>query len=74
MKNWKLITGVFLMIVIGWHIAVALTHRLSVAGPFLAKPSDPGYVWTDADNSESRFFWQNKEVRWQAGLGHPDFR
>ncbi len=73
MKNWKIISGIFLLIIVSWHIAIAMTHRLGVAGPFLAKPSDPGYAWTDTDKSESRFFWQNKEVSWQAGMTHPEF-
>lgn len=73
MSVYKKIAFGILVLIMFWHIAIALTHRLTLGGPFMAKPSEPGYVWTDADNAESRFFWQSKAVKWLVGQPHPEF-
>ena len=74
MNVYKKIAFGVLGLALLWHITIALTNRLSVSGPFLTKPATAGYVWTDADNADSRFFWQNTSVRWLAGQPHPDFK
>ncbi|MDF7817662.1 hypothetical protein P1X15_08645 [Runella sp. MFBS21] len=56
-----------------WHLTTAMTSKISIAGPFMAKPVE-GYTWIGADNAESRFFWQNTDVKWQAGTPHPEFK
>lgn len=55
-----------------WHIVVAMTAHVSLAGPFQSKPA-PGYSWVDTVDGDPRFFWQNAPVKWQAGLKHPEF-
>lgn len=74
MLNLKKISGFILFILIAWHIIVAFTPKIKVAGLFLLKPAGLGYVWQNADNADSRFFWQNSEVKWQAGVPHPEFK
>ncbi|GAB4038397.1 hypothetical protein [Spirosoma gilvum] len=68
----KIIIGV-LSLAVFWHILVGMTHRIKLAGLFLTKPSDPGYVWEDAANTDPRFFWQNISVKWETGVKHPEF-
>ena len=69
---WKLAIGILVLAVL-WHIAVAVTGPTAVCGLFLAKPADPGYVWADADNTDSRFFWQKTSVKWLSGQPHSEF-
>lgn len=61
-------------LVMGWHILVAMSAKIGVCGLFRSKPAAPGYAWIDTGEAESRFFWQNTGVRWQAGLEHPEFK
>jgi hypothetical protein len=68
----KIAIGVIALAVF-WHILVAMTNQITVSGLFLSKPADPGYVWADVGNPDSRFFWQITAVRWQAGIKHPEF-
>jgi hypothetical protein len=71
MKIVKISASILLGLALLWHIAVALSAKLSVCGLFMAKPALPGYAWRDTDDANSRFFWQNTDVAWQSGLAHP---
>lgn len=74
MKNsTKLLVGAVALLV-GWHIAVAMSAKASICGLFLLKPAVPGYAWVDTQHADSRFFWQNTGVQWQSGLEHPEFK
>jgi hypothetical protein len=73
MKIYKYVLIGIVSLAVVWHLIVAMTASTKVCGLFLAKPSDPGYVWVDADHADSRFFWQITGVKWQAGLNHPEF-
>ncbi|MVM39549.1 hypothetical protein GO730_21345 [Spirosoma sp. HMF3257] len=72
-NSTKILLGL-LVIVVGWHIVMAMSAKVSVSGPFLVKPAEAGYVWSDAENAESRFFWQNIGVKWVTGVAHPEFK
>jgi hypothetical protein len=56
-----------------WHIYVATAAKTKLAGLFLAKPGQAGYVWRDVGTSDSRFFWDLADLRWKPGLHHPEF-
>jgi hypothetical protein len=72
-KNPKLILIVVAGIIGIWHLTVAMTSKIGISGPFMAKPI-AGYSWMGLDNAESRFFWQNTDVKWQEGTPHPEFK
>lgn len=74
MENWKKWALGGGALIVFWHLFIAMSPQTKVAGPFLAKPAEPGYTWTDADNADSRFFWQLASVKWVAGIEHPDFK
>ena len=61
------------VIVLLWHLQVATSAKTRVAGPFLAKPAKPGYVWDDIPTNAARFFWDLSGIKWKAGVDHPDF-
>ncbi|RYU97366.1 hypothetical protein [Emticicia agri] len=63
-----------LIVLLLWHLIVAFTPRIKLAGLFLAKPAEPGYVWQNANHADARLFWQNTDVVWQEGLEHPEFK
>lgn len=72
-KNPKFI-GIIVAGLVGiWHLTVFMASKVTVAGPFMAKPT-AGYTWTGIDNAEARFFLQNTDVKWQAGTPHPEFK
>jgi hypothetical protein len=56
-----------------WHIFIATSAKTKLAGLFLAKPGQPGYVWKDIGTTDSRFFWDLADLKWKTGLKHPDF-
>ncbi len=64
-------TGLLLVL---WHIQVATSSKTRLSGLFMAKPGQPGYVWNDLGNVESRFFWDIADIRWKTGQPHPTFR
>lgn len=74
MQNWKKIALGVAALALCWHVIIAMTPRISLAGPFLAKPADPGYVWTNADHAEARFFGQSLATKWLIGATHPEFQ
>ncbi len=63
-----------LIVLLIWHLIVAFTPRVKLAGLFLAKPAEPGYVWYGANHADTRLFWQNTDVVWQAGIEHPEYK
>lgn len=56
-----------------WHLKIATSAKTKIAGLFMAKPGQPGYVWSDIGNADSRFFWDIAEVKWRARMPHPGF-
>ncbi|WP_020606342.1 hypothetical protein [Spirosoma spitsbergense] len=73
MKTAKILASSVIVLLVFWHTAVALSSKLSVCGPFLAKPAKPGYAWVNTNNSDARFFWQSTDLAWQAGIAHPEY-
>ncbi|GAB3919944.1 hypothetical protein [Larkinella terrae] len=73
MKFSKYILGGLVFLIVIWHIIIAMTVSVRISGFLMAKPADPGYAWIDADNADSRFFWQITGVKWLAGIKHPEF-
>lgn len=61
------------MLVLVWHLKIATSAQTRLAGLFMAKPGQPGYVWSDIGNADSRFFWDVSEVKWKTGLLHPEY-
>ena len=74
MENYKKIIAVILFIAVAWHIKIALTPKIKLAGLFIAKPAELGYAWKDSKTTDAHFFWQDTDVKWQQGLLHPDFK
>lgn len=64
-------TGVILVM---WHLKVATSAKTRLSGLFMAKPAQPGYVWADLINADSRFFWDISDVKWKTGIAHPEFK
>lgn len=70
-KNSIIIIGV-LAVIIGWHTIIAITSKIQLSGFFMEKPA-AGYTWRDSDIPDSKFFWQNTDVKWKAGLIHTTY-
>ncbi|MBO0933840.1 hypothetical protein [Fibrella aquatilis] len=68
------VAGAVVLLLLLWHVQVATSSKTRLSGPFMAKPGQPGYVWADLNNADSRFFWDLADLRWKAGIPHPNFR
>jgi len=67
-----LIIGAILILALFCHAMTLLTSKLTLAGLLMSKP-EAGYVWKDDDQSDSRFFLQNSDVKWLQGTLHSAF-
>jgi hypothetical protein len=74
MKNLTKIGIAVLAIAVAWHIKVALTSKVKLTGVFMAQPAELGFAWEDSKSTDERFFWQNINAKWQAGIPHPDYK
>lgn len=69
----KLILSAVVLLALVWHLKIGMTSKINLVGLFMVKPAE-GYTWMGIDNAESRFFWQDTDVKWQAGTPHTDYK
>jgi hypothetical protein len=70
MENLKGILSLVLIISIGWHIKVYFFSETKLSGVFQEQP-EYGYVWQNSEETNTRFFWEDTDVKWQIGTQHP---
>lgn len=73
LKNPRFILFIVAGLIGIWHLTVVMTSKIGVTAPFMAKPAE-GYTWMGIDNAEPRFFWQDTDVKWQAGIAHTQYK